>query len=128
VESALPLRGIVSIPGALARYRQRAPLRSPLTTVLLAGTLPGVIAGAVIRVLLIPGPQLFRLFVATLILPLDVIAADRELVRWYSRSPGWGPQTDFQTDPLPTRPSRGSASRSDRVDSGLLGIISWSWE
>ena len=40
---------IVSIPGALARYRQRAPLRSPLTKVLLAGMLPGVVAGAVIR-------------------------------------------------------------------------------
>jgi uncharacterized membrane protein YfcA len=64
------LFNIVSIPGALARYRRRAPLRSPLTTVLLAGTLPGVIAGAVIRVLVIPGPQLFRLFVATLLFPL----------------------------------------------------------
>jgi uncharacterized protein len=64
------LFNIVSIPGALARYRQRAPLRSPLTTVLLAGTLPGVVAGAIIRVFLIPGPQLFRLFVATLLFPL----------------------------------------------------------
>lgn len=64
------LFNIVSIPGALARYRRRAPLRSPLTMVLLAGTLPGVIAGAVIRVLLIPGPQLFRLFVATMLFPL----------------------------------------------------------
>jgi uncharacterized membrane protein YfcA len=64
------LFNIVSIPGALARYRRRAPLRSPLTTVLLAGTLPGVIVGAVIRVLIIPGPQLFRLVVATLLFPL----------------------------------------------------------
>jgi uncharacterized membrane protein YfcA len=64
------LFNIVSIPGALARYRQRAPLRSPLTSVLLVGTLPGVIGGAVIRVLLIPGAQLFRLFVATLLFPL----------------------------------------------------------
>jgi uncharacterized membrane protein YfcA len=54
------LFNVVSIPGALARYRQRAPLRSPLTSVLLAGTLPGVVAGAVIRVFIIPGPQMFR--------------------------------------------------------------------
>lgn len=66
------LFNIVSIPGALARYRQRAPLRSPLTTVLLAGTLPGVVVGAIIRVFLIPGPQLFRLFVAALLFPLGV--------------------------------------------------------
>ena len=64
------LFNIVSIPGALARYRQRAPLRSPLTKVLLVGTLPGVVLGALIRVLVIPGPQLFRLFVAALLLPL----------------------------------------------------------
>ena len=64
------LFNIVSIPGALARYRQRAPLRSPLTKVLLAGTLPGVVVGAVIRVLVIPGPHLFRLFVAALLFPL----------------------------------------------------------
>jgi uncharacterized membrane protein YfcA len=66
------LFNIVSIPGALARYRRRAPLRSPLTTLLLAGTLPGVIAGAVIRVFAIPGPVLFRLFVASLLCPLGV--------------------------------------------------------
>jgi uncharacterized protein len=64
------LFNVVSIPGALARYRQRAPLRSPLTRVLLAGTLPGVIAGAVIRVLVIPGSEMFRLFLAILLLPL----------------------------------------------------------
>jgi len=66
------LFNIVSIPGALARYRRRAPLRSPLTTLLLAGTLPGVITGAIIRVFAIPGPILFRLFVASLLLPLGV--------------------------------------------------------
>jgi uncharacterized protein len=66
------LFNVVSIPGALARYRRRAPLRSPLTTVLLAGTLPGVVAGAVIRVFAIPGPILFRLFVASLLFPLGV--------------------------------------------------------
>ncbi|MDD4866269.1 MAG: sulfite exporter TauE/SafE family protein [Mycobacterium sp.] len=39
------LFNIVAIPGALARYRTRAPLRSPLSALLLAGTVPGVIAG-----------------------------------------------------------------------------------
>lgn len=66
------LFNIVAIPGALARYRTRAPLRSPLSTLLIAGTVPGVIAGAVIRVFLIPGPRLFRLIVAMLLLPLGI--------------------------------------------------------
>ncbi|MGF2945197.1 TSUP family transporter [Mycobacterium sp. Lab-001] len=66
------LFNIVAIPGALARYRARAPLGSPLTTLLLAGTVPGVIGGAVVRVFLIPGPGLFRLAVAVLLLPLGL--------------------------------------------------------
>jgi uncharacterized membrane protein YfcA len=64
------LFNIVSIPGALVRYRRRALLRSPLTTVLLTGTLPGVVIGAIIRVYLIPGPLIFRLLVAALLFPL----------------------------------------------------------
>lgn len=66
------LFNIIAIPGALARYRARAPLGSPLTTLLLAGTVPGVIGGAVIRVYLIPGPRLFRLAVAVVLLPLGI--------------------------------------------------------
>jgi uncharacterized membrane protein YfcA len=66
------LFNIVSIPGALLRYSRNAELRSPLTRVLLAGTLPGVIAGAVIRVFAIPGVQTFRIVVAAVLLPLGV--------------------------------------------------------
>jgi uncharacterized protein len=66
------LFNVVSIPGALFRYGHRGSLRSPLTTLLLAGTLPGVIIGAVIRVLALPGVQAFKLFVAVLLLPLGV--------------------------------------------------------
>jgi uncharacterized protein len=38
--------------------------------VLIAGTLPGVIAGSVIRVKLLPGPHVFDLVVAALLIPL----------------------------------------------------------
>jgi uncharacterized protein len=38
--------------------------------VLIAGTLPGVIAGSVIRVELIPGPKIFDLVVSAVLLPL----------------------------------------------------------
>lgn len=66
------LFNIVAIPGALARYRTQAPLRSALTTVLLIGTLPGVIIGACVRVFLIPGQQVFKLLVAGFLLPLGI--------------------------------------------------------
>ena len=63
---------IVATPGALLRYRRGASLSSPLTRVLLGGTVPGVIVGAAIRVFLIPGPRLFRLVVAVILLPLGL--------------------------------------------------------
>ena len=66
------LFNIVAIPGALLRYRTQAPLRSALTTVLLIGTLPGVVIGAIIRVFFIPGPEVFRLLIAGFLLPLGI--------------------------------------------------------
>lgn len=66
------LFNVVSIPGALARYRRRASLRSPLTRLLVAGTLPGVVAGAVIRVFLLPDAAAFKLLAAGLLGPLGV--------------------------------------------------------
>lgn len=66
------LFNVVAIPGALARYRKQASLFTSLTTMLLIGTLPGVVIGATIRVFLIPGPHTFRLLVAGLLLPLGI--------------------------------------------------------
>lgn len=42
---------------------------------MLLGTLPGVIVGAVARVFLLPGPQVFRLFAAAPLLPRLAMAA-----------------------------------------------------
>ena len=39
---------------------------------LIAGTMPGVIAGSVIRVELLPGPRVFDLVVAAVLLPLGI--------------------------------------------------------
>ncbi|MEU6827577.1 TSUP family transporter [Nocardia beijingensis] len=66
------LFNVVSIPGALARYRRRGSLRSPLTRLLLLGTLPGVVAGALIRALLLPDATTFKLMAAALLLPLGL--------------------------------------------------------
>ena len=72
------LFNVVSGPGALLRYRSRGSLASPLTRLLLLGTLPGVVVGAVVRVFAVPGPGVFRLIVAALLLPLGVWLCLRE--------------------------------------------------
>lgn len=64
------LFNVISIPGALARYRRHGSLRSPLTGLLLAGTLPGVALGALVRVFLIPGTGVFQVLVGCLLAPL----------------------------------------------------------
>lgn len=61
---------VVSVPGALARYRRQAPLRSPLTRPILTGTLPGVVVGALTRVFVVPDGDLFRVLVAIVLIPL----------------------------------------------------------
>jgi len=64
------LYNVVSTPGALYRYWRQGQTGGRLSVVLVAGTMPGVIAGSVIRVELLPGPRVFDLVVAAVLLPL----------------------------------------------------------
>lgn len=73
------LYNVVSGPGALLRYRRDGALTGPLVRRLMLGTLPGVILGAVIRVFALPGPGVFRLMVAALMLPLGTWLIARTL-------------------------------------------------
>jgi uncharacterized membrane protein YfcA len=72
---------IVAGPGALLRYRRAGQLTGPLTRQLLFGTLPGVVVGAVVRVYLVPGPTVFRLVAAAVLLPIGVWLVQRSLSR-----------------------------------------------
>ena len=74
------LHNVVATPGALCRYWRQGQTGGRLAVVLMAGTLPGVIAGSVIRVELLPGPHVFDLVVAAVLLPLGI-----------SRTPGSAP-------------------------------------
>lgn len=64
------LYNLVAIPGALAQYHRAGQLRSPLVRLLVLGTLPGVVAGALIRVELLAGPEAFYLVIAAVLIPL----------------------------------------------------------
>lgn len=73
------LFNVVAGPGALWRYRRDGALRGGLARRLVAGTLPGVILGATIRVFALPGPGIFRLLIAALLLPLGLWLCARTL-------------------------------------------------
>jgi uncharacterized protein len=64
------LYNVIATPGALYRYWRQKQTGGRLALVLIAGTLPGVIAGTVIRVELLPGPRVFNLLVAAVLIPL----------------------------------------------------------
>src|SRR6187399_1143083 len=53
------LYNVVATPGALYRYWRQGQASGRLSLILIAGTLPGVVAGSVIRVELLPSPHLF---------------------------------------------------------------------
>jgi uncharacterized protein len=66
------LYNVVSTPGALYRYWRQGQAAGRLALLLIGGTLPGVIAGSVIRVKLLPGPRVFDLVVAGVLIPAGV--------------------------------------------------------
>jgi len=54
---------IVAIPGGLYRYIKEGRMAWPLTWAVVIGTLPGVFVGAWVRILYLPDPRVFKLFV-----------------------------------------------------------------
>jgi uncharacterized protein len=66
------LYNVVATPGALYRYWRQGQTGGRLALILMAGTVPGVIAGSVIRVELLPGARVFDLVVAAVLIPLGI--------------------------------------------------------
>ena len=86
------LYNIVATPGGLYRYWRQGQTGGGLAVLLIAGTVPGVIAGSVIRVELLPSAHVFDLVVAAVLIPLGVSIA---LIR-----PGTAPQPDAPPRPV----------------------------
>jgi len=72
---------VVAGPGALLRFRRAGQLASPLSRQLLVGTLPGVVLGEIIRVYIVPGPRVFRVVAAAVLLPIGVWLIHMALAR-----------------------------------------------
>jgi uncharacterized membrane protein YfcA len=66
------LFNVAAVPGGLIRFWRERRLSNPLTGLLVAGTLPGVIAGAIIRVEWLSGGRAFEFVAAGVLLPLGL--------------------------------------------------------
>lgn len=104
------LYNIVSAPGALWKFHRRGSFTGSreLMVRLLAGTVPGVVLGAGVRVFLAPGEDVARLLAVALLAPIGY-----SLVR--PRRPGGAP----------TSPGRVAAwiSRRQRTAAFVVGVV-----
>jgi uncharacterized membrane protein YfcA len=80
VSATNQLFNIVAIPSGVARYIREGRMVWPLTWVVIVGTLPGVLIGAVVRVRWLPDPRSFKLFAGLVLLYIGIRLA-REVVR-----------------------------------------------
>ncbi|MGD2062248.1 MAG: sulfite exporter TauE/SafE family protein [Nitrospirota bacterium] len=83
---------VVGIPSAVYRYVREGRMVWPLTAAVIAGTVPGVIAGVLVRVRYLPDPRHFKAFVGAVLLYM-AWRLMRELVVGI-RTPGPGGRSD----------------------------------
>ncbi|MCF8083914.1 MAG: sulfite exporter TauE/SafE family protein [Deltaproteobacteria bacterium] len=72
VSATNQLFNIVAIPSGVYRYFKEGRMVWPLTWIVVAGTLPGVFIGAVVRVEYLPDPRHFKLFAAAVLLYIGI--------------------------------------------------------
>lgn len=101
VSATNQLFNIVAIPSGVWRFIKEGRMVWPLTLVVVIGTLPGVVLGALIRVLYLPDPRHFKLFVGGVLLYIGFRMA-RELFAGKGPEKGTanGETDDFQTQVL----------------------------
>jgi len=68
VSSTNHVFNIVAIPSGVYRYLQEGRMIWPLTWIVIIGTLPGVLIGAIVRIQYLPDPTNFKLFVGIVLL------------------------------------------------------------
>lgn len=66
------LFNVAATPGGLLRFAHERRLQGPLARLLVAGTLPGVVAGAILRVDVFSGARSFSVIAALVLLPLGL--------------------------------------------------------
>lgn len=72
VSSTNQLYNIIAIPGGVIRYIKEGRMVWPLTWIVIAGTLPGVFIGAIIRVEYLPDPTAFKIFAGFVLLYIGI--------------------------------------------------------
>ena len=106
---------IVAIPSGVYRYIREGRMAWPLTSVIIIGTLPGVIIGTILRVKYLPEPRAFMLFVGCVLLYIGGRML-YELFSWEGRSKE---KIKAMEDKFKQRVERMRKERKARLAAGL---------
>lgn len=106
---------IVAIPGALYSYIKEGRMAWPLTWAIIIGTLPGVFFGAWVRILYLPDPKTFKLFVGFVLLYLGYRLLS-ELMGWNKRVKA---RNKLMQDKFADQVANLKKENSSRIASGL---------
>ena len=71
------LFNVLAIPGALVRFAREQVLGGRLTRLLVVGTMPGAVIGAVVRVELFSGPDAFLVVIGCVLVPIGLLLLAR---------------------------------------------------
>ena len=63
---------VIAIPSGVYRYLREGRMLWPLTGIIVAGTLPGIVGGGFIRLVYLPDPKPFKVFVGSVLLYIGV--------------------------------------------------------
>ena len=113
---------VVGTPGGIIRYLREGRMVWPLAFTITIGTLPGVLAGYYIRVIYLPEPRNFKLFVGIILLYLGVRVIQKVLHRGVQETPA--AHNDFRVRNITFNFTRmGFDFQARRVEFSLAAII-----
>lgn len=109
------LYNIVAIPSGVYRFIKEGRMAWPLTLVVIIGTLPGVFIGYYLRILYLPDPRAFKLFVGCVLLYIGV----RLLYELSGRAAAGKSRMKALDDKFKQRTTELKEQRKSKIEAGL---------
>jgi uncharacterized protein len=121
VSATNQLFNIVAIPSGVYRYWKEGRMVWPLTWIVVAGTLPGVLFGAIVRVQYLPDPKQFKIFAAAVLLYIGL----RMIGDLLGKNTGTAPkvQSEKRFQEMVKRHRTGEKPSADLTDSASQSAV-----
>ncbi len=124
---------VVAIPSGVYRYIKEKRMVWPLTIMVVLGTLPGVFLGAIIRIVWLPDPKLFKLFVGCVLLYIggkliqSLLSKPSLTSEQQSGTPAaQANPTQASKDMTATKPTQPTAATQGHIEHGFVDVLEFS--